>query len=73
MSTDIHQFGGQNSEGAVVGWKGLVQLGHFPADGGEPFDKVNGKPHFGKIEGGLHARNASAYDKNIPVHEPELL
>lgn len=73
MPTDIHQFRGQDSEGAVVGRKRFVELGHFAADSGEPFDQMNLKPHFGKIQGGLHARNSSANNKDIPIHVPELL
>ena len=34
MPADLDQFGGDNSHGAVVGGKGLVQLGHGPADCG---------------------------------------
>jgi hypothetical protein len=73
MPTDIHQFRSQNSEGAVVGWKGFVKLSHFPANSGEPFNKMNLEPHFGKIQGGLHACNSSANHKDIPIHERDLL
>jgi len=73
MPTDIHQFRGQNSEGTIVGWKRFVELCHFPANSGEPFNKMYLEPHFGKIKGGLHARNASANYKDIPIHERDLL
>jgi hypothetical protein len=73
MSTDLHELGAENSEGTIVCWKGLVQLGHFPADSGQSFDQVRLKAHFGQIQGGLHACNASAYDKDIPIHERDLL
>ncbi|MBA7664640.1 hypothetical protein ES703_72701 [subsurface metagenome] len=34
MTTGVHQLWGEDAHGAVVGWKGFVQLGHDPADGG---------------------------------------
>jgi hypothetical protein len=73
MSTDIHELWPENSEGAVVRRKSFVQLGHFPADSWQPFDQVHLKPHFGQVQGSLHACNASAYDKHIPIHERDLL
>jgi hypothetical protein len=33
MPADLDQFGRNNSHGAVIGRKGLVQLGHGPTDG----------------------------------------
>jgi hypothetical protein len=73
MPTDIHELGGQNSEGAVVGWERFVELSHFPANGGKPFNQVNLESHFGQVQRGLHACNASANDKDIPIHERDLL
>jgi hypothetical protein len=37
MPADLDQFRRENSHGAVVGGKGLVQLRHDPADGGALF------------------------------------
>ena len=34
MSTDIQHLGRKDSDGTVIGWKGLVQLGHLAADTG---------------------------------------
>jgi hypothetical protein len=34
MPADLDQYRGDNSHGTVVGGKGLVQLGHDPADAG---------------------------------------
>jgi hypothetical protein len=73
MSTDIHELGRQNSEGAIVCWKCFIELSHFPADGGKPFHQVDLKSHFGQVQRGLHACNASANDKDIPIHERDLL
>jgi len=33
MPADLDQFGRNNSHGAVIGWKSLVQLGHDAANG----------------------------------------
>jgi hypothetical protein len=41
VPADLDQFGRDDSHGAVVGRKGLVQLGHDPADGGRFFQQVN--------------------------------
>jgi hypothetical protein len=73
MPTDIHQLGRKNSESAVVCGKGLVQLGHFSADAGQPLDKMNLETHFGQVQRGLHACNTSANDKDIPIHRYDLL
>jgi hypothetical protein len=68
MSTDIHQLGRENSQRAVIGWKGLVQLGHLAADTGQPFHHESVKPHFRKIQRGLNACNAASYYKNVSTH-----
>jgi hypothetical protein len=73
MPTDIHQLGRENSEGAVICGKGLVQLRHFSADAGQPLNKMNLETHFGQVQRGLHACNASANDKDILIHKYDLL
>lgn len=73
MPTDIHELGRQNSKRAIVSGECFIELSHFPADGGKSFHEVDLKSHFGQIQRGLHARNASADDKDIPIHERDLL
>jgi hypothetical protein len=68
MSTDIHQLGRENSQRAVIGGKGLVQLGHLPADAGQAFHHKSLKPHFRKIQRGLNPRNAASDDKDVSTH-----
>jgi hypothetical protein len=68
MSTDIHQLRRQNSEGAVVGGEGLVQLGHFAANAGQAFHQVHFESHFSEIQGSLNARYATTYYEYIPIH-----
>ena len=41
MPADLDQYGGDNSHGAVIGREGLVQLGHYPANGGGFFKKIH--------------------------------
>ena len=41
MPADLDQFGRDDSHGAVVGGKGLVQLGHGTPDGWALFQKVD--------------------------------
>ena len=41
MPADLDQFGRDNSHGTIIGGKGLVQLGHYPANGGGFFQKVD--------------------------------
>jgi hypothetical protein len=73
MSTDIHQLRSQNSEGAIIGGKRFVELRHFAADAGQPLHQVHLESHLGKVQGGLDSRDASSNDKNIPIHEYDLL
>jgi hypothetical protein len=68
MSTDIHQFRRQNSECAVIGGEGLVQLGHLAADAGQAFHQVHFESHLGEIQGSLNARYAATYYQYIPIH-----
>ena len=50
MSTDIQHFRREDSDGAVVGGKCLVQLSHFPADTRQPLDKIHLETHFRQIQ-----------------------
>jgi hypothetical protein len=68
MSTDIHQLGREDSQRAVIGGKGLVQLGHFAADAGQTFHHERFEPHFRKIQRGLNSRNAASDDKDVSTH-----
>jgi hypothetical protein len=68
MSTDIHQLRRQDSEGAIIRRKGLVQLGHFSANAGQTFHQVHFESHFSEIQGSLNARYATTYYKYIPIH-----
>ena len=43
MPADLDQFGGEYSDGALIGGKGLVKLGHLAANGGAFINQVNFK------------------------------
>jgi len=65
MPADLDQFGREYSDGTVIGWKGLVQLGHMTANGGRFVNQVNLKPRSGKVERGLNTANPSANHHHI--------
>jgi hypothetical protein len=68
MPADLDQFGRDDSHGAVVGGKGLVQLGHDAANGRRLLEEVNIITGIGQIEGRLHPGYTSADDKNRAFH-----
>jgi hypothetical protein len=51
--TGLYQLRRQDSDGAVVGGKGLVQPGHDAADGGRSFNQIDIEPGIGKVHGCL--------------------
>jgi hypothetical protein len=54
MPADLDQFGREYSNGAVIGGKGLVKLGHMAANGRCLVDQVNLKTGSGKIKRALN-------------------
>ncbi len=65
MPADLDQFGCQYSHGAVVGGKGLVQLGHMAANGRRFVDQVNLKTRRAKIKRSLNTADPSTDNHNI--------
>jgi len=65
MPADLDQFGREYSDGAVIGGKGLVKLGHMAADGRCLVDQVNLKTRSGKIERGLNTTDPSTDHHDI--------
>jgi hypothetical protein len=64
MPADLDQFGRDDSHGAVIGGKGLVQFTHDAADGGRLLNKVNEIPGVCKVKGRLHACDAPTNDQD---------
>jgi hypothetical protein len=60
MPADLDQFGREYSHRAVIGWKGLVKLGHMASNAWCLFNQVDPKPCGGKIQGGLNTADPSA-------------
>jgi hypothetical protein len=60
MPADLDQLGRDDSHGAVVGGKGLVQLRHDSADGGGPFHEINVVARVCQVKRRLHAGDAAA-------------
>jgi hypothetical protein len=65
MPADLDQFGREYSNGAVIGGKGLVKLGHLAANGRCFVDQVNLKTRSGKIKRGLNTADPSTDNHNI--------
>jgi hypothetical protein len=59
MPADLDQLGCEYSHGAVIGRKGLVELGHMAPDARRPLDQVNLEASRGKIKGRLNAADSS--------------
>ena len=68
MSTDIQHLGREDSDGAIIRGKGLVQLGHLPPDAGKPLHQFHMESHFGEIQRGLNSRYAASDDKYFSAH-----
>ena len=65
MPADLDQFGRENSHGAVIGGKGLVELGHMPANARPFLDQINLEPSRGKIKRGLNAADPAPDNHHI--------
>jgi hypothetical protein len=78
MPSNLDELRSEYSYGAVVGGKGLIELGHMTTDGRRLVDKVHFKTRRGKVKGCLHATDPAAdnqYVSKITPREtlPELL
>jgi hypothetical protein len=60
MPADLDQFGRENSHRAVVGGKGLIQLGHVSANSGRFVNQVNLETGRSQIQRSLNAADPSA-------------
>jgi hypothetical protein len=65
MPADLDQFGREYSDGAVIGGKGLVKLGHMAANGRRLVDQVNLETRSGKIKRGLNTADPSTDNHDI--------
>ena len=65
MPADLDQFRGEDSHGAVIGGKGLVKLGHMPANARSFLDQINLKAGCGKIKRCLDTADPSADNHNV--------
>ena len=63
VPADLDQFRRNNSHGAVIGGKCLVQLGHHTADGRRSVDKIYIKTRIRKVNGCLHSADSTPYYK----------
>jgi len=58
MPADLDQFGREYSNGALIGGKGFVKLGHLATNGGAFVNQVNFKTRVAKIKRGLNTANS---------------
>ncbi len=65
MPADLDQFGREYSDGAVIGGKGFIELGHMATNSRRFVDQVNLKPRGGKVERGLNTTDPSANHHHI--------
>jgi type IV secretory pathway VirB4 component len=65
MPADLDQFGRKYSNGAVIGGKGLVKLGHMAANRWCLVDEVNLKTSCGKIQRGLNTADPSTDNHDV--------
>jgi hypothetical protein len=61
MATKLHELGREDSHGAIVSGKGLIQLSHDPSDARSPLYHVDEITRFGQVERGLNSGNASSH------------
>jgi len=66
VPADLDQFGREYSDGAVIGGKCLVELGHMAADGRCLVDQVYFEASRGQIKRGLNATHAATDNHDIP-------
>jgi hypothetical protein len=65
IPADLDQFGREYSDGAVIGRKGLVKLGHMAANGRCLVDQVNLETRSGKIKRGLNTADPSPDNHDV--------
>jgi hypothetical protein len=70
MPSNLDELRGKYSYGAVVGGKGLVELGHMTADGRRLVDKVDFKTRCGKVKRGLNATDPTTDNHDISKITP---
>ena len=65
MPSDLDELGSENSDGAVIGGKGLVKLCHVSANGRRLVNQINLKTRSGKIERRLNTADPSTNDHHV--------
>ena len=65
VPADLDQFGCEYSDGAVIGGKCLVKLGHMAANGRRLVDQVYFEASRGEIKRGLNTTHASTDNHNV--------
>ena len=66
VAANIEHFWREDAHRTVIGWKGLVKLGHMPAQGGFTLDDMHSDPMVGEIESSLNPGYSPSYNDNAP-------
>jgi hypothetical protein len=73
MPTDIQQLWRENSDSTVIGWEGLIELGHFAANARKLFHHVYLDAHFSQVQGRLNTGYSTADYQNVVTHNTPLM
>jgi hypothetical protein len=65
MPADLDQLGRENSHRAVIGWKGLIELGHVTADARPFLNQVHFEPGSGEVKRGLNAADSAPDNHDV--------
>ena len=65
MPADLDQFGRENSHGTVIGGKGLIELGHMPANARPLLHQINFESRTSKIKRGLNTTDPSPDNQHV--------
>jgi hypothetical protein len=67
MPADLDQFGREYSYGAVIGGKGLVELGHMAANGGCFVHQIDLETRSSEVKRGLDPADPSTDNHDITI------
>ena len=65
VTSQLNHLGSGNTDRAIIGGKGLVELDHGTADAGLTLNNQHPVALIGKIQGGLHPADTSANNQRI--------
>jgi hypothetical protein len=73
MVVHLIHLGRSNTDGTVVGGKGLIQPGHHAPDAGGVIRQIDLGTIVGRVQGGIDSRNAASNDQDLHEVNPECI